>query len=70
MPIFEFRCRKCQHKFETLTSSSEDGSGLHCPKCGENKPEKLMSMFSASGTESKASSGGGGCGHSHGGGFT
>jgi putative FmdB family regulatory protein len=70
MPIYEFKCRKCGLQFETLTSSSEDGSGLKCPECGEPKPEKLMSKFSASGTESKAS-GGGGCGHSsHGSGFS
>ncbi len=69
MPIYEFKCRKCDHKFETLASCSEDGSGINCPECGESKPEKLMSMFSASGTNSKAS-GGGGCGHSHGSGFS
>ncbi|UCG39187.1 MAG: zinc ribbon domain-containing protein [bacterium] len=71
MPIFEFRCKKCGHQFETITSRSEDGSGLSCPECGAGKPEKLISLFSASGTESKASSGGGGgCGHSHSGGFS
>lgn len=69
MPIYEFRCRKCDHQFETITSVNEDGSGLKCPECGEPKPEKLLSIFSASGTESPAS-GGGGCGHSHGGGFS
>ena len=69
MPIYEFKCRKCSHQFETLANSTEDGSGLICPKCGAPKPEKLMSMFSTSGTQSTAS-GGGGCGHSHSGGFT
>jgi len=68
MPIFEFKCRKCCHQFETLASQKEDGSGLKCPECGAPAPEKLMSMFSASGTESKAS--GGGCSHSHGSGFS
>jgi len=48
----------------------EDGSGLKCPECGEPKPEKLFSIFSASGTDSPAASGGGGCGHSHSGGFS
>ncbi len=70
MPIYEFRCRKCRHKFETLASMNEDGSGLNCPECGEPKPEKLLSIFSASGTGSPAASGGGGCGHSHSGGFS
>jgi len=72
MPIYEFRCKKCGHTFETLASINEDGSTLECPECGEASPEKLLSIFSASGTESPASSGGGGggCGHSHGGGFS
>ena len=70
MPIFEFKCKKCGHQIETLTSRDEDGSGLECPECGHKGMEKLLSMFSASGTESKAS-GGGGCGHSsHGSGFS
>ncbi len=69
MPIYEFRCRKCEHTFETLASMNEDGSGLNCPECGEPKPEKLLSIFSASGTGSPAASGGG-CGHSHSGGFS
>lgn len=70
MPIFEFRCKKCEHQFETITGSGEDGSGLKCPQCGKIGLEKLMSIFSASGTESPASSGGG-CGHSsHGSGFS
>ncbi len=37
MPIYEFRCRKCRHKFETLASMNEDGSGLNCPECDEPK---------------------------------
>ena len=70
MPIFEFKCKKCSHQLETLASRDEDGSGLECPECGHKGMEKQLSMFSASGTESKASSGGGGCGHSHSGGFS
>ena len=69
MPIFEFKCTKCGHKFETITSADEDGSGLTCPDCGAAYPEKLLSLFSASGIESKAS-GGGGCGSPHSSGFS
>ena len=58
MPIYEFKCVRCGHQFEMITSSSEDGSGLCCPSCGAENPEKLISLFSSSG---------GGCGPSTGG---
>ncbi|MBN2719556.1 MAG: zinc ribbon domain-containing protein [Proteobacteria bacterium] len=57
MPIFEFKCVKCGHQFETITSSREDGSTLCCPVCGAPKPEKLLSLFSSSGSQTS----GGGC---------
>jgi putative FmdB family regulatory protein len=68
MPIFEFRCRKCSHQLETITSASEDGSGITCPVCGQKGMEKLLSIFSSSGTSAPV--GGGGCGHNHSGGFS
>ncbi len=55
MPIYEFKCSECGCQFETITSPSEDGSGLYCPECGAEKPKKLLSLFSSSG---------GGCGPS------
>ena len=36
MPIFEFRCKKCNHKFEELVfSSGTDLTKVTCPQCGE-----------------------------------
>ena len=64
MPIFEFKCAKCGHKFETIAASDEDGSSLFCLACGTPKPEKLPSVFSSSGTGSNPS-GLSGCGSSH-----
>jgi len=64
MPIFEFKCKKCGHKFETIASANEDGSSLFCLVCGAPGPEKQLSLFSSSGTESRTS--GGGCGPSRG----
>jgi len=59
MPLFEFECPNCKHKFEELTSLSERDKVL-CPKCGA-KPERLMSGFvsqSGSGSSGILSSGG------------
>lgn len=53
MPIFEFRCKKCNHIYEEfLFSSNKSFDDLKCPSCGEKEPEKLMSAFCSSGSNS------------------
>jgi putative FmdB family regulatory protein len=48
MPIFEFKCNACGHKFEELLfSSALDPKTIRCPACGKNESEKLMSAFSS-----------------------
>ncbi|MBE0465661.1 MAG: zinc ribbon domain-containing protein [Candidatus Desulforudis sp.] len=51
MPIYEFRCVQCQKKFERLCPMGEDGLNLACPSCGAPAPKRLVSAFSAPGTE-------------------
>jgi putative FmdB family regulatory protein len=41
MPIFEYRCRACQHEFETLV---RPGSTPACPNCAAADLEKLLSL--------------------------
>jgi putative FmdB family regulatory protein len=59
MPIFEYCCRKCQHRFETIVLSPREK--VACPKCGSSSLEKELSVFSspASGQEETASASGG-----------
>ncbi len=65
MPIFEFRCKKCNHKFEELIfSSSVDFTGIICPQCGEKDAEKLMSTCCATSQGSAAASPPAPCGRS------
>lgn len=45
MPIFEFKCKDCNHQFEELFLSADDSVSL-CPKCGKGNVEKLMSAGS------------------------
>jgi len=53
MPIYEFKCKKCDHVFEEFVFSTNAGSeDIVCPVCGEKSADKLMSAFSASGTSS------------------
>ena len=40
MPMFDFLCPKCQHKFEELVFGDEKAV---CPQCGEKDIERLVS---------------------------
>lgn len=43
MPIYEFKCAKCEAKFEELLGSSSNSA--KCPKCGSGDVKKLFSGF-------------------------
>jgi putative FmdB family regulatory protein len=67
MPIYEYRCRQCNHIFDAFQKVGEDGAELKCPACATLKPEKLFSSFAAPGSEISEGgyTAGAGCG-SHG----
>ncbi len=46
MPIYEFRCLKCDECFEFLSMNRDDQVELSCPKC---KSEEFERVLSASG---------------------
>jgi putative FmdB family regulatory protein len=62
MPVYEFRCAVCDNQFEVLTSFGRI-SEVRCEKCGSDKLERLISMFSSrsSGGSQAHSSGCAGC---------
>ena len=43
MPIYEFRCMKCNDCFELLIMGSDDTVETKCPHCGSEEFEKIMS---------------------------
>jgi putative FmdB family regulatory protein len=45
MPIYEYYCHHCQHKFDELQKVS-DPVLTHCPKCQQPALEKLVSNTS------------------------
>ncbi len=47
MPIYEYRCQKCNHAFEHLARSMGDDPGVVCPECGGKKIERQLSVFAA-----------------------
>ena len=55
MPLYEYHCRDCDHRFEILQQLGEGPEGLNCPSCDTRDLEKLFSTFAAS-TSSSASS--------------
>jgi putative FmdB family regulatory protein len=48
MPIYQFRCRKCQREFEAQQTLQEHATSLPpCPSCGAQDTEVLLSPFFA-----------------------
>ena len=45
MPIYEYICQSCEHKFEEVQKFSET-SLEKCPDCGQNTAERQVSMSS------------------------
>jgi len=45
MPIYEYRCEGCEHRFETLVRGAESPS---CPTCGSQTLAREFSTFAVS----------------------
>jgi putative FmdB family regulatory protein len=43
MPLFEFRCLKCNDLFEILVMGKQDELEMQCPHCGSEDFERVMS---------------------------
>ena len=52
MPIYEYKCNKCNNMFEILHKSSHINDGVFCPACNSQDCKKLISPFIAAGTKS------------------
>jgi len=62
MPIFEYKCKACEAKFEVLVLSGGAGE-VTCEACGSPDVAKQMSVFGfSSGGKFTSSTGGGECG--------
>jgi len=53
MPLYEYRCPKCEFKFELLRPMSQVDEEASCPRCN-NGARRILSSFAAF---SKSSSG-------------
>lgn len=62
MPIYEFKCQKCEEFFEILVMNKEDEEKeLKCPACGAQSFERIMSStnFSMKGSLNSSMNSGG-----------
>ena len=55
MPIFEYKCLKCDSEFEKLVSSRSADDGVQCPGCYSQDVERLFSCFSGVSIDSSGS---------------
>jgi len=46
MPIYEYVCKRCKHKFEFLQAFNETGLRIVCPKCVSADVRRVFSTFS------------------------
>jgi len=67
MPMYEFKCGDCGHRFEELVfSANAPVDKIACPQCGSHNSEKLISAAAISGASGHS---GGSCGPLPSGGF-
>ena len=45
MPIYEYKCDKCNIRFSTLVRSWQETTLAACPKCGRKDTERTISSF-------------------------
>jgi len=46
MPLYEFKCIKCNEMIELLIMNKEEEIDLCCPKCGSREIERVISSTS------------------------
>ena len=47
MPIYDYRCRECEERFDELARNPE--VKVACPSCGAADAERLVSVFAGVG---------------------
>jgi len=53
MPLYEYACSKCSHRFEDLVSSHASRAPA-CPKCESKSVDRLLSVFAVGKTAASA----------------
>ncbi len=56
MPLYEYACTECGHRFEILQPMGAGKEGLQCPACASTSLSKQFSTFSGSVADSASAS--------------
>jgi putative FmdB family regulatory protein len=51
VPVYEYRCRDCKRKFQTLVGVVAAPDDTQCPHCGSLETSKLVSRFARARSE-------------------
>jgi putative FmdB family regulatory protein len=54
MPIYEYKCRDCDEKFEVFVFTHADVE-VPCSECGSANTEKVLSNFASGGSAGSSS---------------
>lgn len=47
MPMYEYGCLECRHRFDQLRRFDQDDTELICPHCNSERIERRLSLFAA-----------------------
>ena len=62
MPIYEYRCERCEREFEELVRLSTRDDEVPCPECGAHEARRRLSVVAGfRGGASRNTAGGSGC---------
>jgi len=61
MPLYEYTCQSCKNDFDALRSIAQADAPIACPACGSEDTQRIISLFSAIGSEGVIASGGNSC---------
>lgn len=70
MPVYEYVCKDCNHKFDSLVRTRDAADEVECKTCSSGNVRRLVSSFATIGglddptVPRQAMSGGGCCGGS------
>lgn len=62
MPLYEYTCKNCGHRFELLQRVGADATGVVCPKCAGHEVCKQHSTFASAVAGGSSADGGMPCG--------